>query len=104
MIDFLVSVLLTGLACSFVLTLAGKWRIIEWLQMHGTELISKAANCRFCLSWWTNLIYSICIGQFSVLNTFIIILFAMFAHEIGGLIFMFKSWIDKIIQKGTITE
>lgn len=58
MIDFLVSVILIGLACSFVLTLAGKWRIIEWLQMHGTELISKAANCRFCLSWWTNLLVS----------------------------------------------
>lgn len=56
MIEFLVSVVLIGLACSFVLTLAGKWGIVEWLQMHGTELISKAANCRFCLSWWTNLI------------------------------------------------
>lgn len=56
MIDFLVSVILIGLACSFVLTLADKWRFVEWLQMHGTELISKAANCRFCLSWWTNLL------------------------------------------------
>ena len=62
MIDFLVSVILIGLACSFVLTLAGKWRIIEWLQMHGTELISKAANCRFCLSWWTNLIVACAIA------------------------------------------
>ena len=66
--------------------------------------LDKPLGCSICMSWWTNLIYSICIGQFSVLNTFIIILLAMFAHEIGGLLFMLKSWIDKIIQKGTITE
>lgn len=66
--------------------------------------LEKPLGCSICMSWWTNLIYSICTEQFSVLNIFIIILLAMFAHEIGGLIFMLKSWIDKIIQKGTITE
>lgn len=75
MIDFLVSVILIGLVCSFVLTLAGKWRIVEWLQMHGTELISKAANCKFCLSWWTNLIVGCAIAFTTKDYTFLFVPF-----------------------------
>lgn len=56
MTGFFINVCLIALGCAFIISLADKWRIVEWLQLHGTELISKAANCRFCLSWWTNLL------------------------------------------------
>lgn len=56
MIDILTNVVLIALGCAFIISLADKWRIVEWLQLHGSELVSKAANCRFCLSWWVNLI------------------------------------------------
>lgn len=58
MITYFIIIILTSLLSAFFINLADKWRIVEWLQMHGTELISKAANCRFCLSWWTNLLVS----------------------------------------------
>lgn len=58
MTGFFINVCLIALGCAFIISLADKWRIVEWLQMHGTELISKAANCRFCLSWWTNVVVS----------------------------------------------
>lgn len=48
-----------ALAAAFALLLLKKWGIIEWLQVHGNDLISKMANCDFCLSWWTCLVVAI---------------------------------------------
>lgn len=62
----------------------------------------KPCGCSTCLSFWTNLIYLICTGNFSIINIAVIIVMAMFAPELGGLIFMFKSWIDTLINKITI--
>lgn len=45
-----------ALAAAFALLLLKKWGIIEWLQVHGNDLISKMANCDFCLSWWMCLV------------------------------------------------
>lgn len=56
--DFFIWMLLIALASAFLLTLAGKWGFIEYLQLHGNETINKMANCRFCLSWWANVLIS----------------------------------------------
>ena len=64
----------------------------------------KPCGCSTCMSFWTNLIYMFISGNFSVLNILIIIVLAMFTPEIGALIFMLKSWIDKLIQKLTIEK
>ena len=64
----------------------------------------KPCGCSTCMSFWTNIIYMFVSGNFSVLNILIIIVLAMFTHEIGGLIFMLKSWIDKLIGKLTIEK
>ncbi len=53
---FLISVILIALASAFVLTLAYKWGVIEWMQVHGDKIISQMANCDFCLSFWSNVI------------------------------------------------
>lgn len=42
---------------SFILT-KGKFKTDNY-QFH-------LADCSFCIQWWTNLIYIICIGQFSI--------------------------------------
>lgn len=68
------------------------------------EFCEKPCGCSTCMSFWTNLIYMIASGHFSVINILIIIVLAMFTSEIGGLILMFKSWIDALINKITITE
>lgn len=67
MIDFSIWVLLTALVSAFIIMLAKKWGIVEHFQVHGinakkdivNELISRMANCDFCLSWWVNLIFAI---------------------------------------------
>lgn len=59
MIDFFIWVLLIALASAFLLTLARKWEIISWLQLHGSETINKMANCNFCLSWWVGVLLSV---------------------------------------------
>lgn len=62
----------------------------------------KPFSCSTCMSFWVNLGYIVFSGHFSVVNVAIIIVLAMLAPEIGGLIFMFKSWIDALIKKITI--
>ena len=41
-----------ALLAAFILSLLIKWEVVEWLQVHGSDLISKMANCDFCLSFW----------------------------------------------------
>lgn len=53
---FLISIILIALASAFVLTLAYKWGVIEWMQVYGDKIISQMANCDFCLSFWSNVI------------------------------------------------
>lgn len=47
-----------ALSASWLILLLKKTKVVEWLQIHGSELISELANCDFCLSWWTCLIIS----------------------------------------------
>lgn len=47
-----------ALTAAFALLLLKKWGIIEWLQVHGNDLICKMANCDFCLSWWTCFVFA----------------------------------------------
>jgi len=51
--SFLIVVVLVALAAAFLLLLATKVGIIEWMQTHGDKYISKMADCYFCLSFWT---------------------------------------------------
>ena len=44
---------------AFVLLLAYKVGIVEWMQVHGNELVSKMAHCDFCMSWWLNIFFSL---------------------------------------------
>lgn len=48
-----------ALLAAFTLQLLRKWDVIEWLQVHGSPLISRAANCSFCLSWWCAWVFAI---------------------------------------------
>ena len=75
MIDLFIWVLLIALASAFLLTLADKWKLIEWLQLHGNETINKMANCRFCLSWWSNVIISFSMALVTKDCTFLFIPF-----------------------------
>lgn len=76
MIDYLIIILLTALFSAFTINLLKKWGIIEWLQIHGSELISKMAHCDFCLSWWVNLLTSIALAL--IIGNWVLLLMPFF--------------------------
>jgi len=59
MMGILTYIVIISAVCAFILNLANKWGAVEYLQIHGSDLIAKMANCWFCLSWWTNLVVCI---------------------------------------------
>lgn len=77
---FLISIILIALASAFVLTLAYKWGVIEWMQVHGDKIISQMANCDFCLSFWSNVI--VCMVVMLVVDDVIIGLAPLFSTMI----------------------
>ena len=50
--SFLIVVVLVSLVSAFLLLLATKVGIVEYLQTHGDSCISKMAQCYFCMSFW----------------------------------------------------
>ena len=51
MIEVLVMTVCVALFAAWVLLLLTKWGVVEWLQVHGDDLVSRAASCSFCMSW-----------------------------------------------------
>lgn len=49
-----------GVFAAYTLVLCDKWGIVEWLQVHGNEIVSEMASCGFCLSWWVCVLLCIC--------------------------------------------
>lgn len=41
-----------SLFAAFLVLLAHKVGLVEWMQVHGSDLVSKMAHCDFCMSWW----------------------------------------------------
>lgn len=58
-------IVIVATLAAFVLLLARKWGGIEWMQVHGSRLVSEMANCTFCLSWWACVVVAFC---FAVAN------------------------------------
>ena len=50
---------------AFTLLLMNKLGIIEYLQVHGDEIISKMAHCNFCMSFWLSVLYMMVIVAFT---------------------------------------
>lgn len=64
-LEILIYTVLVALASAFSIQLLKKWKVIEWLQVHGNDLISKMASCSFCLSFWTSLIISSALAYYT---------------------------------------
>ena len=54
LLDFAIVTAIVACVSAWILLLLGKWNAIEWLATNGNELVSKMAQCNFCLSWWAN--------------------------------------------------
>ena len=57
--SILVFSVVVALWVCFLLLLAYKVGIIEWLQVHGGCFVSKLASCDFCMSWWLSVILTL---------------------------------------------
>lgn len=59
-ITILVWSVILALAVAFVGTLLVKWNTIMWLQLHApSDLMHKMFTCRFCMSWWMSIAFSL---------------------------------------------
>jgi len=57
--EYLHVVLMVALLAAFIILLADKTKLIEYAQVHGSELISKLFHCKYCLAFWLALIISL---------------------------------------------
>lgn len=58
--DFLCWMVFVALFAAFLLSLAVKWRILEWMQVHAPcDLINEMLNCKFCTSFWMGVVISL---------------------------------------------
>lgn len=73
LVDYIFILIITASLASFVVCLADKWGVVEWVQIHGNDFFSKMFNCQFCLSWWANVV--ICILCAIILRDAWVILF-----------------------------
>ena len=55
----LIIVAVVSLVSAFIILLAMKVGIIEWMQVHGDKFISELAKCNFCLSFWTCMLLTV---------------------------------------------
>lgn len=59
-IEFVCWVAVVALVAAFLLALAVKWGVMEWLQVHApNDFFGKMFNCKFCCSWWVSVIISL---------------------------------------------
>lgn len=67
LIEFTVIIALSD---AFFITLAYKWGIVEYLQVHAdnwlyrlfrvdTSLLNQLFSCNFCMSWWLSWVFSL---------------------------------------------
>lgn len=57
--DYIAIIMLVALAAAWVVSLMVKWGIVEDMQVHGSDIISRMASCDFCLSWWACVVVSV---------------------------------------------
>lgn len=81
MINFLCFVVLLALAVKFFRTLAEKWGIIEWLQIHApNEFFSELFRCEFCQSFWLGV--GLCLITSIITGSWIFMIAPIFACNI----------------------
>lgn len=63
LINYLLWVVVVGLLTAFLLKLAMKWGVIEWLQVHApNDFLNRLFSCAFCCSFHLGMAISILIA------------------------------------------
>lgn len=71
-VQFVCWCIVVALLAAWLLTLADKWGLREWLQVHApTDFLYKLFICNFCCSWWVcvaiSVFLSVVIGHWEIL-------------------------------------
>lgn len=94
---FLDVVLIQILMC-FIIDLSGFIQEMESLlskKLHFKCVIPKPFSCSLCMGWWTNIIFLICTGQFSLFLLVYVAMISFFSKNISG----FLRWISELLVK-----
>lgn len=68
-------------------------------QIDTTNFSLKPFDCSFCMTFWTGLLYTLVIGQFTLVNLLIILLLAFMTEPVYRILLLIKDMILKIIDK-----
>lgn len=92
----LVNVLIIDLS-GFITTI--KLFISKYLtksRIQKTDFRIRPFDCSFCMTFWTGLIYTIVIGQFTLVNLLIILLLAYFTGSMKDILLLIKDLVSKL--------
>lgn len=68
----------------------------KWLK--GKVIIPKPFSCSLCMSWWVNLVYLLCVGQFTLTNITIVAIFAILTPVISTFVIWLREMLIVLIQ------
>lgn len=68
-------------------------------QIDTTNFSLKPFDCSFCMTFWTGLLYTLVIGQFTLVNLLIILFLAFMTEPVYRILLLIKDMILKIIDK-----
>jgi len=82
----------------FIIDLSGFIETIEdglsrWLK--GRARVPKPFSCSLCMSWWTNLIYMLCVWDFTFPYVCIVALFAFLTPVFS----IFLRWVRDVLEQ-----
>ena len=63
--NFIIWVFVVATVAAFLLNLLKKWKILEYVQVHGNDFFVKMFSCDFCLSWWLGVALSFFISVYT---------------------------------------
>lgn len=74
-------------------------RIITRGMMSDPNYSLKPIDCSFCMTFWTGLVYMLCVGTFSLWMVTYLLLLCVMTPVIKDVIILFRNTIIKIINK-----
>lgn len=100
------NLLIISCIVSFIIDLSGIidsikqmiWKIIVGKKRLYQDFTLKPFDCSLCMTFWTCLIYTICIGEISLIIIAYICFLSFFSSCITALLNMIKDIINKLIN------
>lgn len=94
--------LIITLLMVFIIDLSGfideiETALTKWLK--GKVRIPKPFSCSLCMSWWTNLIYLLCVGHFTLPYIALVALFAFLTPVFALLFIWIRETLNSILNK-----